>query len=200
MAKRFDRFLCIFLGHNESVIMALARFISLAYGSNLHPFRLTQRVCSATPIGVVPMPGKRLAFHKRSDDGSGKCLFYEPGGTEDMMYGVAYEIDMAEKPILDDLEGLNKGYNEQQVSFPLNGVTRHALVYVAASTHIDATLVPYTWYKDMVVLGARYHRLPADYIAKIEAVVAVLDPNPKRAADRAAIVKNMRVINAAQGV
>jgi hypothetical protein len=28
----------------------------------------------------------------------------------------------------------------------------------------------------MVVLGARYHHLPADYIAKIEAVVAVPDP------------------------
>ena len=102
--------------------------------------------------------------------------------------------------MLDDLEGLGKGYNEQQVSFPLNGVTLHALVYVAASTHIDATLVPYTWYKDMVVLGARYHRLPADYIGKIEAVVAVPDPNPKRAANRAAIVEIMRAINAAQGV
>ncbi len=181
-------------------IMAPARIISLAYGSNLHPFRLTQRVPSATPIGVVPMPGKRLVFHKKSDDGSGKCLFYEPGGTEDTMFGVAYEIDAAEKPMLDDLEGLGKGYNEQQVSFPLNGVTLHALVYVAASTHIDATLVPYTWYKDMVVLGARYHRLPADYIGKIEAVVAVPDPNPKRAANRAAIVENMRAINAAQGV
>ena len=98
MVKPFDRYLCIFLGLNESVFMALARFISLAYGSNLHRFRLTQRVRSATPIGVVPMPGKRIAFHKRSDDGSGKCLFYEPGGTEDMMYGAAYEIDMAEKP------------------------------------------------------------------------------------------------------
>ena len=180
--------------------MAPPRFISLAYGSNLHPFRLTQRVQSATPIGVVPMPGKRLAFQKRSDDGSGKCLFYESGDTEDMIYGVAYEIDMAEKPILDKLEGLGQGYNEQQVSFPLNGVTCHALVYVAASTHIDTTLVPYTWYKDMVVLGARYHRLPADYIAQIDAVISIPDPKTKRAADRAAIVENMRVINATQGI
>lgn len=181
-------------------IMALARIISLAYGSNLHPFRLTHRVPSAKLLGVVSVPGKRLAFHKRSDDGSGKCLFYAPGGAEDMMFGVAYEIDSAEKPILDDLEGLGKGYDEQQVSFPMNGVTHHAVVYVAASTHIDPTLVPYTWYKDMVVLGARYHGLPADYIAKIESVVAVPDHNPKRAASRATIVENMRAINASQGV
>ena len=65
--------------------MALARIISLAYGSNLHPFRLTHRVPSAKLLGVVSVPGKRLAFHKRSDDGSGKCLFYAPGGAEDMM-------------------------------------------------------------------------------------------------------------------
>jgi len=181
-------------------MMALARVISLAYGSNLHPFRLTQRVSSAKAIGVVPMQGKRLAFHKRSDDGSGKCLFYEAGGAENMMFGVAYEIDAAEKPLLDELEGLGKGYDEQQVSFPLNGVTRQALVYVAASTHIDPTLVPYTWYKDMVVLGARYHHLPADYVAKIEAVVSVPDPNPRRTANMAAIVENMRAINAAHGV
>lgn len=180
--------------------MALACVISLAYGSNLHPFRLTQRVPSAKAIGVVPMQGKRLAFHKRSDDGSGKCLFYEAGGAENMMFGVAYEIDAAEKPLLDELEGLGKGYNEQQVSFPLNGVTRQGLVYVAASTHISATLVPYTWYKDMVVLGARYHQLPADYVAKIEVVASIPDPNPRRAANRATIVENMRAINAAHGV
>ena len=63
-------------------IIALAPVICLAYGSNLHPFRLAQRrIRSARPIGVVPMQGKRLAFHKKSGDGSGKCLFYERGDT-----------------------------------------------------------------------------------------------------------------------
>src|SRR5258708_8605365 len=103
------------------IMMALARVISLAYGSNLHPFRLTQRVPSAKAIGMVPMQGKRLAFHKKSDDGSGKCLFYEAGAAENLIFGVAYEIDAAEKPLLDELEGLGKGYNEQQLSFSLNG-------------------------------------------------------------------------------
>lgn len=48
----------------------------LAYGSNLHPLRLTARVSSARPLGTVPMPGYKIAFHKRSIDHSGKCLFY----------------------------------------------------------------------------------------------------------------------------
>jgi len=179
--------------------MDIDRIHCLAYGSNLHPFRLMQRVPSAKPIGVVPMPGKRLAFHKRSQDGSGKCLFFEPGGAHDIIYGVVYEFDAAEKSKLDALEGLGKGYNEQLVAAPLNGETYQAYAYVAASTHIDASLVPYDWYKDMVLLGARYHRLPSEYIAKIEAVASVPDPDPKRAATNEAILVNMRHINSVKG-
>jgi hypothetical protein len=171
----------------------------LAYGSNLHPFRLAQRVPSANPIGVVPMPGKRLAFHKGSQDGSGKCLFYDPGNADDIMYGVIYEFHAAEKFKLDELEGLGQGYNERLVACSINGKTYHAYVYVAASTHIDASLTPYDWYKEMVLLGARYHGLPTEYIAKVAAVASVPDPDPKRAAKNEAILVNMRRMNAAKG-
>ena len=179
--------------------MNIALVHCVAYGSNLHPFRLARRVRSAKAIGVVPMPGKRLAFHKRSDDGSGKCLFYEPGGAHDIMYGVVYEFDSAEKSTLDDLEGLGKGYNEQLVAFPLNGHTYQSYVYVAASTHMDAALAPYDWYKEMVLLGARYHELPSEYVAKIGAVRSMPDLDPERAARNEAILVNMRRINSAKG-
>lgn len=171
----------------------------LAYGSNLHPFRLQQRVGSATPIGVVPMPGKRLAFHKRSQDGSGKCLFYEPGTTQDIMYGVVYELDSSEKGKLDALEGLGKGYNERLLGFSLNSDTYQSYIYVAATTHIDASLAPYDWYKEMVLLGAKYHELPPDYIAKIAAVASIPDPDAKRKSQNEAILSNMRRMNDAKG-
>lgn len=171
----------------------------LAYGSNLHPFRMVQRVPSARPIGVVEMPKKRLAFHKRSNDGSGKCLFYEPGGSDDIMYGVAYAFDAAEKSKLDRLEGLGQGYNEQLVSFPLNGVTYEAFVYVATSTHIDPTLMPYDWYKEMVLLGVRYHRMLPSYIASVDAIAPIPDRDSTRVADRTAILESMRRTNAANG-
>lgn len=127
------------------------------------------------------MPRKRLVFHKKSQDGSGKCMFYDTGDARDVMYGVLYQFDSAEKDRLDQLEGRGKGYNEQFVSIPLNGETYGPHVYVAASTHIDPSLVPYDWYKEMVLLGARYHTLAADFIAKIETVPAVPDPDPERA-------------------
>ena len=172
---------------------------SLAYGSNLHPFRMAQRVPSAKPIGVVPMPGRRLAFHKRSRDGSGKCLFYDPASARDIMYGVVYEFDAAEKRKLDALEGLGKGYNEHFVAVPLNGKTYQAYVYVAASTHIDGSLVPYNLYKELVLLGARYHGLPDEYVAKIEAAASILDPDPERAEKNEVILENMRRMNSVKG-
>jgi hypothetical protein len=171
----------------------------VAYGSNLHPFRMGQRVPSAKPIDVVSMPGKRLAFHKRSHDGSGKCLFYEPGSAHDIMYGVVYEFDVAEKSELDFLEGLGKGYNDVLVDVPLDGKTYQAHVYMATSTHIDASLAPYDWYKELVLLGARYNGLPDEYVAKIESVASILDPNPDRAAKNEAILVNMRRMNSVKG-
>lgn len=182
------------LGNQKKALM-----YCLAYGSNLHPFRLMQRVPSANAIGVVEMPGKQLAFHKRSRDRSGKCTFSDTADANGRMYGVLYEFDRTEKARLDRLEGLGSGYSEQLVAVPLNGQSYNAYAYVAASTHIDASLVPYHWYKEMVLLGARYHRLPPEYIAIIEAVESVADPGPQRAAENEAILANMRRMNAAQG-
>ncbi len=171
----------------------------LAYGSNLHPFRLAERVPSAQLVRVVPMPGKRLAFHKKSQDSSGKCMFYSPGGVDDIMYGALYQFDLAEKGRLDELEGKGKGYNEAIVAFPLNGMTYDPFVYVAATTHIAPSLAPYNWYKEMVLLGAHFHGLPAEYIATIAANLSMPDPDPVRVGEKEEILRNMRQMNFAKG-
>lgn len=152
----------------------------LAYGSNLHPLRLAARVPSARVIGVVEMPGYLLAFHKRSIDGSGKCLIYTEQAQCHKMYGVLYEFDAREKEALDKAEGKGGGYCEQLVQLPLNGETYTPYVYVAQSTHIDPSLVPYHWYKALVLVGARHHGFPADYIASIEETPSKSDPDAKR--------------------
>jgi gamma-glutamylcyclotransferase len=152
----------------------------LAYGSNLHPLRLAARVPSARVVGVVEMPGYLLAFHKRSIDGSGKCLIYSGQGEHHKMYGVLYEFDCREKASLDALEGSGKGYCEQLVQFPLNGETYTPYIYVALSTHIDPTLIPYHWYKNLVLAGARYHHFPAQYVAAIQATPSKADPDVRR--------------------
>lgn len=163
----------------------------LAYGSNLHPLRLAARVPSARVIGVVDMAGYRLAFHKRSVDGSGKCLIYTEQGERHKMYGVLYEFDAREKANLDVLEGNGKGYFEQLVQFPLNEQTYTPYIYVAQSTHIDSTLVPYHWYKKLVLAGARYHRFPPEYVAAIEATPSKADPDAKRTQENENLLRKM---------
>lgn len=162
-----------------------------AYGSNLHPLRLVARVPSAHALGVVEMPGYSLAFHKRSVDGSGKCLMYTEQGQDRRTYGVLYAFDAHEKANLDTLEGSGKGYVEQFVQFPLNGKTYTPYIYMAQATHIDSTLAPYHWYKDLVLAGAKYHKFPADYVAKIEAVPSKPDLDLNRARENEELISRL---------
>src|SRR5258706_268593 len=91
-------------------------FINFAYGSNMSTRRLCERVPSARVIGVGVLKGHKLCWHKVSKkDGSGKCdaALTDAGGAE--VYGVLYEIALAEKPKLDSAEGLGAGYDEKDV-------------------------------------------------------------------------------------
>jgi hypothetical protein len=178
----------------EITLDRMSKLHYLAYGSNLHPLRLAARVPSARPLGVVEMPGYALAFHKRSIDGSGKCLMYTEQGAHRKMYGVLYEFEVREKAGLDALEGKGKGYIEQFVQFPLNGETYTPYVYVAQASHVDASLIPYDWYKGLVLVGAKYHKLPEDYIAEIDATPSKPDPDTKRSRENEDLIKRLGAV------
>jgi hypothetical protein len=86
----------------------MCRVICVAYGSNLHPVRLRKRVPSCRKLGTVRLEGYKLAFHKRSRDGSGKGNALKTGDPRDVLLGVAYSIPVSEKGDLDDAEGLGQ--------------------------------------------------------------------------------------------
>jgi hypothetical protein len=152
----------------------------LAYGSNLHPLRLQQRVPSARPVGRVQLPGWQLRFHKRGSDGSAKCNIIETHDSSDRVHGVVYDIAAREKPALDRAEGLGRGYQLRRLHLRPHGET---FFYVAAASHIDDSLQPFSWYKAYVVEGARFHGLPAAYIGAIEQAAAIADLHPQRQRD-----------------
>lgn len=77
----------------------------LAYGSNLHPLRLMERVPSARLIGVTEITGYQLRFHKRGKDGSAKCDLCWSDDRKSSVFGAIYRIASNEKPILDRAEG-----------------------------------------------------------------------------------------------
>ncbi len=137
-----------------------------AYGSNMSSRRLLARVPQVRRLENAVLPGYRLCFHKIGDDGSAKCDAFYTGSAADVLYGVLYHIELADKAVLDRIEGLGAGYDAQHVAVEaeaLGGVT--ALTYVA--THIDASLQPFGWYKQHVLVGAREAELPTPYIDAI---------------------------------
>jgi hypothetical protein len=152
-----------------------------AYGSNLLPARLRLRTPSCRTLGVIRLPGYTMRIHKKGRDGSAKCNALYTGCQADHVIGVLYEIDFTEKRVLDEAEGVGKGYDEVNVRIDFSGAVHNAFTYVADSRFIDESLKPFSWYKDLVVYGARVHALPDSYIEQIDRLEAVDDPDNVRA-------------------
>ena len=151
-----------------------------AYGSNLHPLRLMQRVPSARMVGTVELANHRLAFHKRSHDGSGKCNLQQTGMDSDRVFGAIYTLDPGHKSLLDRYEGLGSGYLDGALEIVYQGQTYDCFTYRAQPSHIVEQLLPYHWYKQLVLLGARYCEFPPAYIGAIEAVSSIDDADAER--------------------
>lgn len=136
-----------------------------AYGSNMLPARLGARCASARVIGVAWAPGWRLRFWKRGMDGSGKAtLLAGPGAVP----GVIFEVAAPDWAALDRAEGPD--YDRQMLATSRGA----ALAYIAPAP--DPAMVPFDWYRDVVVAGARFHALPPDHIAALAATPARPDP------------------------
>lgn len=163
----------------------------LAYGSNLHPVRLTERVSSANLVGVVELGEHRLTFHKKSDDASSKCNLFHTGCGSDSAYGAIYAIDPAHKGVLDRFEGKGYGYTDARMKLRHQGRQYHCFTYIAQQSHIVDHLKPYHWYKKLVVLGARYLQFPDPYVLSIESVQSVADPDTQRAREKKILIRKI---------
>lgn len=147
-----------------------------AYGSNLYLSRMQRRVPSAMPVTVARLPHHRLEFRKLGSDGSTKCNIALD--ENESVWGVVYRIRAAERELLDEAEGPGYELIDIAVETPEEGWL-HAFTYRARPDCVGSGW-PYTWYRDLVVQGARHHALPASYIARIADVTAVPDPDRNR--------------------
>jgi gamma-glutamylcyclotransferase (GGCT)/AIG2-like uncharacterized protein YtfP len=151
-----------------------------SYGSNMFHERLSKRVPSCENYRIGTLKKHVLKFHKRSQDDSGKCNAYFTGQEEDEILGVIYDIDPNEKHLLDQAEGLGNGYHESKIQLRTDQGTLVAFMYEADANAIDDKLVPYSWYKNYVIEGARQNNLPKNYMIGIEQIVSKSDPDKKR--------------------
>jgi len=157
-----------------------ASLLYFAYGSNMLSARLAARVGRVRLVGPACLPGYRLAFHKRGADGSAKCDIVAAADPSALVHGVVFGMDEDQRVRLDGFEG--PGYAVSGVRLRVPGATEAlpAIAYLARPEYVQAGLRPYTWYKALVAAGARRHRLPEDYVAAIEAIEAMADPDPAR--------------------
>jgi len=162
-----------------------------AYGSNLHPMRLMQRVPSAELIGVTEHPNHKLTFHKKSNDDSSKCNMFNSGNESDLIYGAIYKLDHEHKTELDKFEGRGYGYIDNKITLLHDGNGYTCFTYLAQQSHIVDNLKPYHWYKKLVILGAQYLEFPGSYISSIDEVESVEDPDSKRRKQNEELVESI---------
>lgn len=143
-----------------------------AYGSNMLTTRLVRRVGEVELLGRGEIPGRRLAFHKRSGDGSGKCDIPE-AGPADRVHGAVYEISDDAVGALDRFES---GYERRVLEVKLEGVSAGVQVYLADPEHVDENARPFDWYLRLVEAGFRQHGLFGQYRSVLENVVDQPDP------------------------
>ena len=142
-----------------------------AYGSNLHPVRVQQRTPSAQLLGTAAIAHQSLNFHKRGyTDFSGKCNIVPCHSST--VYVAVYDIPLAEMTLLDRHEGAGSGYNRALISVDGFG---DCVTYIAAAAHIDESLSPFSWYKELVVVGCEKLAFPNSYVEAIRAVPEVKD-------------------------
>jgi hypothetical protein len=156
-----------------------------AYGSNLHPARLGERLPAAELLGTARLEGWSLAFHKRGRDGSGKCSI-RPGGSG---VGLAvFALSRRDLGALDAIEGVGAGYERRVIELPRYGACH---TYVAETAHVDDGLAPFDWYLELVILGAEHHGFDGGYIERLATVAATGDPDPRRHAEHWELIRRI---------
>ncbi len=118
-------------------------------------------------------------------DTSAKCNITTPGPG---VHVVIYELSADDKAVLDAIEGVGLGYNDATIEVPGFG---QCATYLAQSSHIDASILPFDWYREIVLLGCRYHGFPGDYAKAVEDVAVSIDPDTNRSRKRWALVKRL---------
>ncbi len=159
-----------------------------AYGSNLLPARIEERLGSCTQAGIGWLFGYELRFHKRSVDDSGKGNAAYTGDAAHQIYGALYRLNGGQKQCLDGFEG--RGYRCDLLPICTSEGVRLAWTYVARATKVDESLVPYDWYHQLVECGARAVGLPDEYVHRISAVESKVDADVQRAGKNFALLPN----------
>ena len=139
------------------------------YGSNLHPLRISRRLGTLDPLGVDWLEGFALTFDMLGGDGSAKCNI-RPATEADCLHGACYELASDQWHALLDYETHEARRSSGQL----------AKTFVAEPERANASIPPFSWYRDIVVAGIA---LPRGYLDRSRSVDAGRDPDLARSAE-----------------
>ena len=154
-----------------------------AYGSNLDPEQMQARCPGHSVVGLAELRDHRLTFPLTSHDwGGGVSSVGVAHGAS--VWGVVYDLSEANLTALDGYEHFvgpgdqHNLYDRESASVQLvraddGSFPRRLRVWIYIARPANPS-PPSRRYLDAVLKGARHHRLPEEYVAKL-AATAVLD-------------------------
>jgi len=142
-----------------------------AYGSNLDPCQMQQRCAAVQFVCVARLKDYRLSFDRKSEKRHCGVANVVPVVGHDV-WGVVYQLSETDLSQLDKHEGVNSGAylrKDGQVVYKIgNDEPLDAAIYFA-NKQSDPPF-PSMEYKNLIVGGARFWRLPDEYIAELQAI------------------------------
>ncbi len=145
-----------------------------AFGSNLDPDQMRERCPGSHLIGVAALRDHKLVFPRFSERWGGGVASPQLSHGSDV-WGVLYELVGDDLQALDACEGFHvpgdahNRYEREQIWVDLvhpkdGSVPRRVRAWTYVARPANASL-PSRRYMDVLIAGARAHRLPDDYVA-----------------------------------
>lgn len=158
----------------SSLPMETDSALYFAYGSNMKRARLCARVGDVELIGVARLEQFEFVCNKRGTDGSAKANIVRQ--RDATVWGVVWRVRSSSWPTLDRFEG---GYTRELVEVELSSGARVAAA-TYRSTSTGDKLAPFTWYKTLMIEGARERGLPPAWVERLSALDERPDPRRPR--------------------
>jgi len=140
-----------------------------AYGSNMNWPQMQRRCPSSRFACIARLPNYAFAIarHSRLRDCGTANIFYEKGRE---VWGVVYELSEVDMLTMD---GFEDGYSRQSMLVhgpDDNQPALNVITYIAPRE--SGVPLPNAEYKRLVLEGARYWKLPAEYCLMLEQIPA----------------------------
>lgn len=131
--------------------------------------RLAERCPSAVPLGIATANGYELSFAKKGADGSGKATLVKATSDDAIVQGVLFKLAESDVAALDEVERNYTRDDNFEVDFEQK--TINVTTYIAAEKYCEIGLLPFDWYRDFCLAGAKQHGLDPQYINQLQALL-----------------------------